>query len=501
MYWKPKLRKIARSLSVRISLIFSLFTLIIFLVMGIVIDHLVTQQLIAIDRERIEIRIAEVESILNDHPNNSSAKTVDELKTAFISRRKPIVRIERPIGTTLFTTDHLQTAHQPSQIGNTPTTQAWQNHQRQGQVVYLTPYKIVEQQEWQVDQKRYLFLRVTHHDAVDPAKDYRIMIGLEPRKHTRFLTRFRELLLIVGGLGTLCLMLLGWYAARQGLASAQSMAGVAEQISAHNLTQRLDIEHAPTELVPMASAFNDMLDRLKMTFIRLSEFSSDLAHELRAPINNMMTQTQVCLSKSRDHQTYQEILYSNLEEYERLARMISDMLLLAKTDHDNQPFHTQDIDLGKEIFELYEYYDALAEEKGMQLQLSGSAIVHGDALMLRRALSNLISNAIRYGTAYTPISINIVQSLSFATMTVQNEAEPIPSEQLMRFFDRFYRTDASRQRSDDGTGLGLAITKSIIQLHGGEISVLSDQRLVTFTIRLWIRAATPATSGFPPWAH
>ncbi|WP_410209976.1 heavy metal sensor histidine kinase [Aquirhabdus sp.] len=488
MSWKLKLRKIVRSLSVRISLIFSLCTLIIFLIMGLVIDHLVTQQLIAVDRERLEMRMSEVESILKDHPSNSQ-NTIDELKSAFISRRKPIVRIERPIGTPLFTTENLQPSTSQLVVGQGPTLQEWQDHQKEGMVLLITQDKTLEQQEWPINHKRYLFMLLTQENTVDQATNYRIMIGLEVRKHTRFLHHFRELLLAVGGLGTLCLMVLGWYATRKGLSSAQSMVGVAEQISAHNLTERLDTDNAPTELVPLASSFNEMLDRLKLTFIRLSEFSSDLAHELRAPINNMMTQTQVCLTQPRDNQTYQEILYSNLEEYERLSRMISDMLLLAQADHGINLFHAKDVDIGKEAFELYEYYDALAEEKGMQLKLSGRAIVHGDQLMLRRALSNLISNAIRYGNRDSIILIDLSQSLNFATITVQNDAAPVPAEQLMHFFDRFYRSATAQQRTDEGTGLGLAITKSIVQMHGGDIEVRSEGQQITFTMRLWLRPA------------
>jgi len=163
-------------------------------------------------------------------------------------------------------------------------------------------------------------------------------------------------------------MFLGWFATWRGLRPVQKMAKVAEGISAQHLSERLEVEHTPTELKSLAIAFNDMLDRLESALERLSDFSSDLAHEIRTPINNLMTQTQVCLARKRDTSTYQEVLFSNLEELERLARMVSDMLFLAKAEHGLKLQNLQNIDLVKEVTALFDFYDALAAEKNMTLQ-------------------------------------------------------------------------------------------------------------------------------------
>jgi two-component system heavy metal sensor histidine kinase CusS len=160
-----------------------------------------------------------------------------------------------------------------------------------------------------------------------------IVVGIDTSEHLHFLNDFRRQLLYIGFVGTICLMFLGWFAAWRGLRPVQKMAKVAEGISAQHLSERLEVENTPTELRSLAIAFNDMLDRLESAVEKLSDFSSDLAHEIRTPINNLMTQTQVCLSRSRDINTYQEVLFSNLEEFERLARMVSDMLFLAKAEH------------------------------------------------------------------------------------------------------------------------------------------------------------------------
>ena len=277
-------------------------------------------------------------------------------------------------------------------------------------------------------------------------------------------------------------MFLGWFATWRGLRPVQKMAKVAEGISAQHLSERLEVEHTPTELKSLAIAFNDMLDRLESALERLSDFSSDLAHEIRTPINNLMTQTQVCLARKRDTSTYQEVLFSNLEELERLARMVSDMLFLAKAEHGLKLQNLQNIDLVKEVTALFDFYDALAAEKNMTLQQTGSGNVKGDPAMLRRALSNLLSNAVKYGNKNSTIRIKLQQNLDNTIFSIENEGPELSPEQLSRLFDRFYRTDASRQRTEEGTGLGLAITKSILDMLGATIQAESLNGRIIFTI-------------------
>ena len=195
-----------------------------------------------------------------------------------------------------------------------------------------------------------------------------------------------------------------------------------------------------------------------------------------------MTQTQVCLSRSRDIQTYQEVLFSNLEEFERLARMISDMLFLAKAEHGLHLPNLQQVNLEQEVAALFDFYDAIAAEKNMSLSQSGSANVQGDPLMLRRALSNLLSNAIKYGKPDSTININCEQNTETTIFRIENECSPLSQEQLSRLFDRFYRTDASRQRVEEGTGLGLAITKSILDVHRATIQADYQNGHIIFTV-------------------
>ena len=250
------------------------------------------------------------------------------------------------------------------------------------------------------------------------------------------------------------------------------------------LSHRLPLESAPVELAELARSLNEMLARLEEAFRRLSDFSSDIAHELRTPVSNLMTQTQVVLSRARSVDDYRSILESNAEEFEHMARMISDMLLLAKAENGLVVPNRETLNLAAEVLALFDYYDAVAEEKGLHLTLEGDAEVSADRLMLRRALGNLLSNAVRHSAPNAALRVNISASLDAVSICMENTGDTIPQEYLERVFDRFFRVDPSRQRSTEGTGLGLAITKSIIVAHGGTISVASIGAVTTFTIRL-----------------
>ncbi len=226
------------------------------------------------------------------------------------------------------------------------------------------------------------------------------------------------------------------------------------------------------------------------SFRRLSDFSADLAHELRTPISNLMTETQVALAKARSADQYREVLYSNLEEYERLARMIADMLFLVKADNRVIVPSSEMVDLAAEARALFGFYEAFAEEKGVRLVLAGIGAVRGDRLMIRRALSNLLSNAIRHTPLDGAVKVRIDRRDSGdIELSVENPGEAIEPEHLPRLFDRFYRVDPSRQKAGEGAGLGLAITKSIIEAHKGTIQASSSHGLTRFAITIPADAA------------
>lgn len=297
---------------------------------------------------------------------------------------------------------------------------------------------------------------------------------------------FRTLTGWLWGAWLLCVLgsgVLGWLLARSGLRPLREVTQVAASVSAKSLTERIPAESVPAELRQLVLAFNAMLARLEEAFVRLSNFSADIAHELRTPVSNLMTHTEVVLTRARSREEYQETLYSNLEELRRMARMIDDMLFLAKADNGLITPETGLIDLRALCEQLIEFYQMTADDRGVQIQLTGAASLQGDAAMLHRALSNLLSNALRYTPDGGVIRVVIEAGDAGVALSVGNPGATIPAQHLPRLFDRFYRVDpARREGSPNNAGLGLAITRSIIEAHRGEISCSSQDGWTDFKI-------------------
>jgi two-component system heavy metal sensor histidine kinase CusS len=311
------------------------------------------------------------------------------------------------------------------------------------------------------------------------------------------LARYRKGLVETIVASMLAAAALGIWAARLVLKRARRMAATAGRISAHALNERLSLEDTPDEFLESAVAFNHMLDRLADSLHRLSEFSSDLAHDLRTPIHNLLGEAQVALSRPRTAAEYREVLESAVEEYERLSRMIENMLFLARADNAQASVAPQWIDLRDFLVNMLSYYGLLADERNIRLALDvrseqGAPLPHAklrvwaDELMLNRAVGNFLSNALRHGPPDCTVSVRaVVRADGSADIEVANPGSGIGAEHLPRIFDRFYRPCSARDGSSAGSGLGLAIVKSIAELHGGEVRVESEPGLqTTFTLSL-----------------
>lgn len=337
---------------------------------------------------------------------------------------------------------------------------------------------------WKLGDQTYRGIAAELPTGIDAGVKVYVAVATDIAQHQAFMRSFLQTLwLFVAGAAALS-GLLGWFAARRGLAPLSAMREQTKAVTAQQLSYRLPLESAPIELAELAQSLNEMLARLEEAFRRLTDFSSDIAHELRTPVSNLMTQTHVVLSRARSADEYRDILASNAEEFEHMGRMISDMLLLAKAENGLVVPSQEIISLADEVHALFEYYEAVAEEKNLLLSLEGDGKVSADRLMLRRALSNLLSNAVRHAATHTALWVRIRTSSNNVSICIENTGETIPHEFLERIFDRFFRVDPSRHRSSEGAGLGLAITKSIVVAHWGTISVDSVDKVTRFTIRL-----------------
>jgi two-component system heavy metal sensor histidine kinase CusS len=306
---------------------------------------------------------------------------------------------------------------------------------------------------------------------------------LDVTEDERVLRRYVRKLATVVALAIGIAAALGWALVRRGLAPLRAISAEIGRVNAERLDARIANETWPSDLRQLALSFDDMLARLELSFDQLSRFSSDLAHEFRSPINNLVAAASVTLGRARAVSEYQATLEVMVEEGNRLSRMVSSMLFLARADNAKQTLNLEVVELREEFRKLIDFFDISADDKGIALQAEGGGRVTADPMLLRRALSNLVANAIRYTPNGGRITLRAETGADHVVISVVDTGVGIAPEHLPRLFDRFYRIDAARS-APDSTGLGLAVVRSIAELHGGTVSVDSVPGHGTqFTIR------------------
>ncbi len=309
----------------------------------------------------------------------------------------------------------------------------------------------------------------------EPKKFYTIQLALDISYEKKLLRDFRSRLAVILFLGVLLSGAAGYFTARKGLDPLQRMTELVTRISASRLSDRIQNDDFPGELKSLAGSFNEMLERLEESFERLSRFSTDIAHELRTPINNLMGETEVALSKDRTSYEYREVLESNLEEFGRLSKMIDNLLFIARAENAKEVIARSQLDIESEVRTILDFYEALAEESGIHLSFKGGGLVFADSLLFRQAVSNLISNAIRHVNSGGIIEVGTKSKNDGSVeIYVTDNGDGIPPHELERVFDRFYRGEYSIRGQKAGMGLGLSIVKSIMQLHGGTAAIKSE---------------------------
>jgi two-component system heavy metal sensor histidine kinase CusS len=314
---------------------------------------------------------------------------------------------------------------------------------------------------------------------------YTIAVAMDIGGHLTFIRSFKRIQWWTVCIVMCIAILVAWSAVRWGHKPIRRANEKIRAITSSKLYMRLDPQEVPIELEETIASFNAMLGRIEEGYAQLANVSADIAHELRTPVTNLTTQTEVAVGQTRSVDEYREILYSNLEEFGHLSRMINDMLFLAQTESAPDDLHLETVNLTETIQGLFEYFEAWVEDQGVSLQLKGRAApIRADREMLRRALSNLLSNAIRYTPRGETVTVRLSQNEQTTTISVENPGEKISAEELPRLFNRFYRGDPSRQRKGDGAGLGLAIVKSIVEAHKGKVNVASDDALTRLLIVL-----------------
>ena len=310
----------------------------------------------------------------------------------------------------------------------------------------------------------------------------RFVLSVDLRADQQLLAGFVHATLV--GLPLILLLVVAgsWTVARTGLAPLKRFTRLASRVSTHHLHERPSIESLPAELGELAGDFSAMLARVDEGVRRLSEFSGDLAHEMRAPVATLLGRTQVALSRGRSVDELHDVLAGNVDELQRLTRLIADMLFLAHADQRTAVLECSSVDLAQEARRVAEFMAWVAEEHDLQIEVSGGAKVTADSILVQRAITNLLSNAIRHATASSVVRIHITIDGRQSSLTVTNLGDGIPADQLGRIFDRFVRLDEARARSEGGSGLGLAIVRPIMRLHGGDVHATSEHDTTAFTL-------------------
>lgn len=471
LWWRPP-----RSLTARLSLMLAGVVIAILAGVGTVLHDSLDRQLRARDSEELEGKLQLVRSYLQEEKSLARVQRSGVLRHALLGHDRLHVVLVDEAAHVVFAASGGGATEDAVRSGRVKVVPS-----ASGPRLVATGVPFVSATD-----------RVRLAGAAQPA--LWAMVALETPGNRTFLREHLQNLITVLITGALLAGLTGYLAIRHGLAPLKRITRAAQQVSASRLERRIPCEATPTELAPLVQEFNAMLGRLADSFRRLSEFSSDLAHELRTPIHSLLGHAQVALSRPRSRPEYQNALETIVEEGEHLARIVKDMLFLAQADNASLSLRREHVDLRAELHNIVSFFQPLAEERQLALEIEGAAVLEADRNMVQRAVTNLLSNAVRHATSGTTVLCRVLAGDEEVCVDISNTGIPIPKEAGPRIFDRFYRADGLRNDRTGGSGLGLAIVKSIMDLHGGTVELVASEAGVT-TFRLQFPAGV--RSGEP----
>ncbi len=320
---------------------------------------------------------------------------------------------------------------------------------------------------------------------------YLLQVAQDRSEDDEFARNFGWLLAIVLPVAIIAAAAIAVIVARRGLRPLAEMAGSLRRTGPSHLNERIDPARWPRELQPVAIAYDDMLARLEDSFRRLSQFSADLAHELRTPVGNLLGEAQVSLTRARPAEEYRTVIESSVGEYERLSSIISNLLFLARAEGAEGQLQRETFAGAARIAKVASFYEPVAEEQGLTLACEGEGTIYADPLLFERALSNLIENGLRFTPTQGQLRVGLVSYADRSEVTVTDTGSGIAAEHLPKVFDRFYRVDPAR--AAQGSGLGLSLVKSIMDLHGGSATIESVSERGT-KVKLIFPAASERTN-------
>lgn len=316
---------------------------------------------------------------------------------------------------------------------------------------------------------------------------YIVQVGTSMESIENTLQRFLILLLVAMPVALAVALAGGWFLAGRALRPVDEITLAAQRIAAGDLSQRLTMSAAPDEIGRLAGTFNDMIGRLDASFRQIRQFTSDASHELRTPLTVMKGETELVLRRPRPLEDYQSVLESNLEEIDRMTRIVDELLFLSRADMGEVKTESVPVALQVLVEDIHRQATLLGQDRNIEVVLGTvmPAVVQGDELRLRELLLNLVENAVKYSHPGGKVEIALVTDSRHASLSVTDQGIGIAPPDQLRIFDRFFRTDLARSHTKKGTGLGLAICAWIAESHGGRIDVKSEMgHGSTFTVIL-----------------
>jgi len=440
--------KKSASIATRLTLWYALLSVVLIAAAGSALYWVLAERLRQEDDQLLAGRIAELRAILVLHPPGA-AVFQEEVKREAAMLPGIEVRVQDSRGGTVFET--------PGAGGAIVDAQ--------------TPPASERVRDWHApDGSLYRLMAAT----VAVGAGYTVQAAMSRSKEEEMLAAYRRTLWLAVSLALAVAVAAGYLIARREMRPVKKLAALVAELGVADLHRRVG-DSWPQELQPLAGNFDQLLGRLEDAFARISQFSADIAHELRTPLHILQGEAELALTRAGSAEAYRACIESAAEEYQRLAAMVDALLFLARAEQPDTQLNRQWLQLDHEIATVCDFYQALADEQAVALVAKGSGQVLADASLLRRALGNLVANALRHTPGGGRIVIAVRQRPDQgAEISVSDTGDGIAPEDLAHVFDRFYRADSGRSRTKAGTGLGLAIVKFIMELHGGTASIQSE---------------------------
>jgi two-component system, OmpR family, heavy metal sensor histidine kinase CusS len=443
------------SIVARLALLYTVLSTIVLCGAGFFLYWTLVQSLRSEEQSTLADKIAVLRQILRERPEDRNALE-EEIEWESTARRQAVYYARLILhGRTIVESPGFRSLL-PS---NAVFPQAESSEKPIGQIT-----------EFRASSGNTFLLTAADINGVPPNENYRYEIALDISNEQKLLADYRGTLLITLALAVAISAVLSTWVAHRGVRPIREITSAAQAITASALSERISAQTWPRELATLAAEFDRMLERLEDSFERLSRFSSNIAHELRTPISNLMGETEVALGRSLTAEQYREVFASSLEEYQRLSHLIDSLLFLARAETANLQIHKSDFAAHESISAVLEFYEPLAKESLIELSSTGQARVRGDEPLFRRAISNLLSNSLRHVSSGGRVTVEARTEPTAVIIAVKDNGSGVAPKELPNLFDRFYRAENSRE----GVGLGLSIVRSIMGLHHGTIEIASE---------------------------